>query len=321
MRPGNTTRWLWHADKLFFGTVLLVCALAVLSFWRDGPRQAEVPTLPLYAPLALAPIEMPSIEPRMPDIATGLATDPDEYLPRPGEHVCVNPKCTRILPDGTVRCPKCGAVQNDRDGDGMGNKFEARHVATDPDVPDGHLDYDRDKFTNKEEYDAGSNPDDPNSIPAPIRLVGVGREFVDVLFRGVYVRPNGERVIQLNWGSDTHTSILQLGSSFRGYRLEKLNERRVLQEGQHPYWKTEYELVLKRPDSGELVLPRHTPVREPERYGIFATSGTPKRTVRAYAGMTFEADGHTYVVMQVSPHSARLTGDRGEHYDLERRPE
>ena len=70
------------------------------------------------------------------------------------------------------------------------------------------------------------------------------------------------------------------------------------------------------------MLPRNTPVPEPERYGTFVpSSGTPKHKIRAYAGMTFQMAGHSYVVMQVSPHGAHLTGDRGEHYNLELRPD
>jgi len=324
MQPAKTTPWLWYADKIFFGVVLLICALALVTFWKDAPRLAEVPALPEQAQLGLTHFHVPSLDEQVPNAAIGPATDPDEYLPGPGEHYCVSPKCTHIVPDGLVRCPKCGAIQNDRDHDGMDNKFEESHAATDPDVPDGDLDYDHDKFTNKEEYDGGSNPDDPSSIPAPVKLVGVGQEYVDVLFRGLYIRPGGERLIQLNWGRDTRTSILELGSSFRGYRLEKLNERLVKRGGQHGievYFEKEYKLILKRPGGGDLVLPRNTPVPEPERYGLFATPGTPRRTVRAYAGMTFQADGHSYVVMQVSPHGAHLTGDRGEHYNLELRPD
>ena len=325
MASRNATRLLWHADKLFMGAVLLVCAVAVVAFWNDGPRQPEAPTLVMRGGLEFhGGFSERTFKMLTPDISVDIATDPDEYRPRPGEHVCVQPECTYILPDGTKWCPVCGTPQDDRDRDGMDDQFEESHEATNPDVADGGLDYDGDKFTNKEEYDAGSDPDDPNSIPAPIRLVGVGREFVDVLFRGFYERPSGDRAIQLNWGNDTHTRILELGSTFRGYRLEKVNERLVRQGDERrgtEHFVTDYDLILRRPGGGELVLPRNTLVREPEWYGIFAAAGTPKPKVRAYAGMTFKIEGHTYIVVEVSPRSARLIGDRGEHYNLALRPE
>lgn len=324
MRPRNTQQWLWHADKLFMGAVLAVCTVAVVSFWNDAPRRTETPAPVVRGGLAPGPVFPRPPEPVRPDPSVDIATDPDEYQPRAGEHVCVSLTCAYILPDRLVWCPVCRARQDDRDGDGMDDKWEEAHLATNPDVADGDLDYDGDRFTNKEEFDGGSNPDDPDSIPAPIRLVGVGQEMVDALFRGFYERPGGELVIQLNWGKDTQTSMLELGSTFRGYKLKRVRERLVTVGGRHgipAYTKTEYDLILERPGGGELVLPRNTPVREPERYGIFATTGTPRRKMRAYAGMTLEVEGHSYIVVEVSPRSAHLIGDRGEHYNLQLRPE
>ena len=84
---------------------------------------------------------------------------------------------------------------------------------------------------------------------------------------------------------------------------------------------TEYDLVLKRPGGGELVLPRHQFVREPEYYGLFAHTTALSETVRAYAGASFTLQGRTYTVIAISPHGARLAGDRGEHYTLQLRPQ
>jgi hypothetical protein len=325
MPPQKKTGWIWYADKLLAGAVIVACTVAVVSFWRGDRPQPDVPTLEARADFAIPHVRMPSMEPRVPDLSVDIATDPHEYLPRAGEHFCVNRLCTYIVPDGVVRCPRCGAVQNDRDGDGMDDEFEEAHAATDPDVPDGDQDYDGDKFTNLEEYREGSNPDDPNSIPAPIKLVGVGRENVDVLFRGFAQSRTGERVIQLNWGHDAHTKILPLGSIFRGYTLVRLVERPVRKGnpavGIDYYTVTDYDLTLARPGGGELVLPRGQYVPEPERYGVFVAKSDPTSRIRAYAGMTVEAQGHSFFVVEVSPYGARLTGDRGETYTLELRPE
>jgi hypothetical protein len=324
MQTGKTARLLWHADKIFFGAALVLCAAAVASFWTGGTREPDRPEAPTAFELGMGfpPMFLDAVRP---DPSVDIATDPDEYRPGPGEHVCISPECTYILPDGTKWCPVCGTVQDDRDGDLMDDAFEECHKATNPDVPDGHLDYDGDNFTNLEEYVAGSNPDDPNSIPAPVRLVGVGQELVDVMFRGFYQRTDGSRAIQLNWGNDTRTKILELDSTFRGYYLLRVAERRVTkgapERGIPLHQVTEYDLILKRPSGDELVLPLNTPVREPERYGIFASADTPARKARAYAGQTFELDGHSYIVVEVSPQSAHLIGDRHEHHYLELRPE
>ena len=325
MLARKKTGWIWYADKFFAGAVIVVCTVAVVSFWRSDRSQPDVPTLEARADFGLPHLRVPRPDLRLPDLSVDIATDPHEYLPRAGEHFCVSRACTYIVPNGVVRCPRCGAIQNDRDSDGMDDEFEEAHAATDPDVPDGDKDYDGDKFTNLEEYREGSNPDDPNSIPAPIKLVAVGQEYVDVLFRGFGLSHTGERVIQLNWGHDAHTKILPLGSSFRGYGLETMRER-LVHKGGGPdripaYTVTDYDLVLRRPDGGELVLPRGQYVPEPERYGVFAAKSTPTRKIRAYAGMTFKAEEHSFFVVEVSPNGARLTGDRGETYTLELRPE
>jgi hypothetical protein len=325
MQAHKTTRWLWHADKLFFGAVLVVCAIAAVSFWTEGPRPREIPKLATHAGFDLgAPrVGRINIEPRFPDLSVDIATDPDEYRPRAGEHVCLNPECTYIVPDGALWCPKCLTRQDDRDFDGMDDAFEEHHVATNPDVPDGHLDYDGDHFSNKEEYDGGSDPDDPKSVPAPIRLVAIEQELVDVLFRG-YAKPrDGQIVIQLNWGNDTGTSVLSVGAMFRGYHVEEVRAQLVergSKEHHTNYTETDYSLVLRRPDGEAFELPRNTWVREPERYGLFVSAEDPTRRVRAYAGMRFRIDGHVYVVLEVSADRARLLGDRGEQLVLELRP-
>lgn len=50
----------------------------------------------------------------------------------------------------------------DSDGDNMDDDFENEH-GLDPMVDDGDQDKDKDGFTNVEEYEAGTDPNDPNS--------------------------------------------------------------------------------------------------------------------------------------------------------------
>ena len=311
MGTDRTRRWLWHTDKLLFGAALALCAATVVSFWHDGPRHADPPTLPAHAGFDFGTRPGGGSEPLVPDLSVDIATDPDQYRPRPGEHVCPDPNCTYIVPNGATWCPKCGAPQNDRDFDGMDDAFEERHTSTNPDVPDGHLDGDGDNFTNLEEYIAGSDPDDPNSVPAAIRLVAIERELIDVLFRGYAKCRSGLTEVQLNWGNDTRTTILPLGSTFRGYQLEKL--RTHIDKRGEP----KYSLIMRRPEGDALVLPRSTPVREPERYGVFAAADDPSKKARAYPGMRFEIEGRSYLVVEITRTGVRLIGDRGESIILE----
>jgi hypothetical protein len=323
MQHEKPNRLVWHADKLFFGVVLMICAAAVVSFWTGGTSQGGGPALALNSEFDAIRIAFPDFDdPRLPDMAIDIATDPDEYSPRSGEHVCISAECTHIVPDTLRYCPKCRADQHDRDRDRMTDEWEGRYRATDPDVADAERDPDGDRFTNLEEFYGGSDPDDKKSIPAPIRLVEVNQRFVDALFRGYAKRRDGTTAIQLNWGDDTHTEILNLGESFRGYTLERLDEQIVKKRIVNKLFNvTMHTLVLRRPGGDELRLPRHQKVREPERFGVFISSKATGDRAQAYAGQTIQIDGHSYVVNEVSPHGARLTGDRGEQYNLELRPE
>jgi len=53
----------------------------------------------------------------------------------------------------------------DHDGDGMSDQFEVTYELDPMDAADADLDNDDDGFSNKEEFDAGSNPNDPESQP------------------------------------------------------------------------------------------------------------------------------------------------------------
>jgi hypothetical protein len=55
---------------------------------------------------------------------------------------------------------------SDDDNDGMPDNWENEH-GLDPFVDDALRDADNDGYTNLEEYQLGSDPNDPNSIPKP----------------------------------------------------------------------------------------------------------------------------------------------------------
>lgn len=79
--------------------------------------------------------------------------------------------CGLPIPFGLKTCPLCGAKQPeeqkvvlDSDGDGMDDEYEAAH-GLDPNRDDRDGDLDGDGFTNWEEFEAKTDPNDPASHP------------------------------------------------------------------------------------------------------------------------------------------------------------
>ena len=79
--------------------------------------------------------------------------------------------CGRPIPADAIECPFCHAkqmvakVEIDLDHDGIPNDWEAKYSFNQNDAADANLDPDRDGFTNLEEYQAGTDPRDPDSHP------------------------------------------------------------------------------------------------------------------------------------------------------------
>ena len=90
---------------------------------------------------------------------------------------CQNPKCRYPIPDGSKTCWKCNAPQQlgndeevvrtgaDADQDGMKDAWELKYGLNPNDPTDAKKDLDGDTFTNLEEFEAKTNPKDPNSHP------------------------------------------------------------------------------------------------------------------------------------------------------------
>ena len=88
MKRPQTAWWLRHGDKIFIAAVLVVCTVALVSFWRGAPPPSADP--PTGGGHTRGGFVWPTFETRLPDVSVDLATDADEYLPGPGEHICVN---------------------------------------------------------------------------------------------------------------------------------------------------------------------------------------------------------------------------------------
>lgn len=82
-----------------------------------------------------------------------------------------NKGCGKPIPADAERCPLCGAKQHvvkvevDSDNDGLPNDWEKKFGLNPNDPADADLDKDGDGFTNREEFEAKTDPTDPKSHP------------------------------------------------------------------------------------------------------------------------------------------------------------
>lgn len=106
---------------------------------------------------------------------------------------CINPACRHPIPFDSEKCSFCGTDQpvdgavagGDSDGDGLPDEYEEKYAFLNPvDPSDIGLDYDKDGFTNLEEFEAQTDPSDPASHPSKIEFLRVkGVEEDTVKFR------------------------------------------------------------------------------------------------------------------------------------------
>jgi len=246
----------------------------------------------------------------------GIAEDPDDVDPVDGkEKAC--PQCFRIVPIELEKCPECGhswGPTNDDDRDGMPNDWEDKYDVTDRKVPDAKEDPDGDGYTNIEEYHGNSDPGDPKSIPKTLVIVEMGREPVDILFRGYIVNEGGDPekpnplfwVLQINWGKYAETSFIPYKGYFRGYRMIHLDKK--IEKTWNPaigeyVTKDVSVLTIQKKDQKPIYVVLNKTALEQEAYAILRiTSGPDKgnKTKKLYDTELFTANGVEYTVMSVA---------------------
>ena len=141
---------------------------------------------------------------------------------------CVDPDCQLPISYHATTCPFCKAPQPrppaedfDRDGDGMPDEWEDKHSLNKYDPNDALFDPDGDGFTNVEEFQQGTDPTDPASVPPPGSKLRVRRILVEPFeleFNGVLDRSGG-RLFQLNSRTQDRTYFKSLGEAIEGWTL------------------------------------------------------------------------------------------------------
>ncbi len=316
----NLKRNIFHyGDKIIFAVCLIIfVVVAMMTYVRQRPPEDELIPSPgkakdeyraLFVKLEdiIKDFDTPDIPADY--ITRGFATDPDKIEPIAGEEKQC-PRCGYIVPLMTKKCPNCRYLfEDDDDDDGMDNTWEDKYLCVDRYTPDAHKDPDKDGFTNIEEYAGGSDPCDPKSIPSPFRVVKKEQRPVDILFKGYVVREGGNPDVpdplywdlQINWGRNTKTKILNLGEHFHGYHLYPLEKRKeiIKVDGGPDYEKYVYYLTIQKRDKDPIILKEGQEAREHEYYIALQAIRGPD------AGKPFdplyEADEITIILKSGSP--------------------
>ena len=114
-----------------------------------------------------------------------------------------NKGCGKPIPADLEVCPFCKVkqhivkVQVDNDQDGLPNEWEKKYGLNVNDAADADLDKDSDGFTNKEEFEAGTDPTDPKSHPDYLDSLSVAgalqQTFLPFWFQNYSPIPGGHR--------------------------------------------------------------------------------------------------------------------------------
>jgi hypothetical protein len=201
---------------------------------------------------------------------------PDDYM------LCINPECSHWLPLTAEVCPYCGeeqkidigpAPEEDRDEDGIRDVAEEKYAFLDAADPrDADQDYDEDWFTNREEIDSGTAPDDAGSHPPAatlLRLISVAREPFNMLFDNLIINApdtppeKWDIVLRVLENGQWKTRFAKLnGDPVAGYRVIEVKrkvEKVFSQEVNADIDRDVSEIVVQGPDGDTVNLVRTQP--------------------------------------------------------------
>lgn len=112
----------------------------------------------------------------------------------------------------------------------MRDDWEKKHGLNPQDRTDAEKDKDGDGFTNKEEFDAGTDPTDPKSRPEltyKLRVEKIDVKSFMLRFRSTIMGPDGFRVYGLNriQAGGVFTYFKKIGQDVSGFKLVKFEEK------------------------------------------------------------------------------------------------
>jgi hypothetical protein len=220
---------------------------------------------------------------------------------------CIDPECAKPIPYRAEVCPFCNKRQPkiqdpkkiDRDGDGIPDPYEKDHGMNAFDPEDAYLDGDSDGFINLEEYQWGTNPNDPADYPSPaakLRLVKARATPFKLRFQGVQQLSGDKQVFLLNMRSLSKSHFVKMGETVEGYKVINYEPKTVERGGK----KLDLSVLTLDKDGKQIQLVKNKPVtrQEWEAAIIFLIDGT-----RYHVRIEDDIDlmGHSYKVIDIKP--------------------
>jgi hypothetical protein len=139
---------------------------------------------------------------------------------------CVN--CERPIPFAATNCVFCKTEQPEDQTKDLFKEWLEKNNLNPLEADISSLDADSDGFSNKEEYEFKTNPNDPNSHPPALAKVVVER-IQPISFRLVFMSVSkmsaDKNLFQINLRSGDRTWWKSLGEEIEGFKLLEYNEK------------------------------------------------------------------------------------------------
>ena len=236
------------------------------------------------------------------------------FLVPPERVLCDHPGCglvlspdAKVCPDGHEQPDENAEVpeESDSDGDGIPDAWERAHGLNPVDPDDAAKDPDGDHFTNLEEFDSGTDPNDAKSHPALHQFLRVADTAVTP-FRFVF---NGGKTRT----KDGYKFTITDPQARRDYYVVKGGELAgtgfVLQDWSSEWVEREtntgkrrievFTLVLRKGDD-EVVMRERTPAVSSVYEVTFSCDKAPDFKATVQRNATFEIDGARLTLLSLS---------------------
>ena len=313
-----------HYDKLVLAGVLVVLAVSLyflialsgqaagpdrkfesaLRGVHNGERRNLVALSPGAYESALAVMEEPYV---MGGTNVAFLVPPERVLcDHPGCGLVLSPDA-KVCPDGHEQPDENAEVpeESDSDGDGIPDAWERAHGLNPVDPDDAAKDPDGDHFTNLEEFDSGTDPNDAKAHPALHQFLRVADTAVTP-FRFVF---NGGKTRT----KDGYKFTITDPQARRDYYVVKGGELAgtgfVLQDWSSEWVEREtntgkrrievFTLVLRKGDD-EVVMRESTPAVSSVYEVTFSCDKAPDFKATVQRNATFEIDGARLTLLSLS---------------------